>query len=169
MLCELINTVSSSVRSCVEYTRLFVFWLSTCDRSRNAIEFFLLLCHISEVQVSKLDWKNKFSFCLQSKARIRVFSTCADSHTGFPFFCVALRHCVVGTGRHRTERWLQSVGHLSLNGFAQCPRRTDQSNADITPQIRSISLFSLCLLFHYYLPPWIKYSLRHIQNSCRHC
>jgi hypothetical protein len=116
------------------------------SQTRNAIEFFVLLFHISKVQVSKLDWKKEFSFCLlvQSKARIRGFSTCAESHTGFPFcWCVALRHCVVGTVRHRTERWLQSVEHLSLNGFAQCPRRTDKSNADITPQIRSISLFSL--------------------------
>jgi hypothetical protein len=89
------------------------------------------------VQVSKLDRKKKFSFFLQSNARIRGFSVCALSHTGLPFFwCVALRHWVVGTRRDRTARWLQNVGHSSLNGLAQCPRRTDKSSAGIIPQIR---------------------------------
>ena len=145
---ELINTISSSVRSCFEHTWLFVFYqrameLNACQ-PRKEIEFFVLLFRISKAQVSKLDRKKTFSFCLQSNARIRGFSVCAVSQTGFPFFwCVALRHWVVGTGRGRAERWLQNVGHSSLKRLTQCHRRTDKSNAVITPQIRSRSFLPL--------------------------
>jgi hypothetical protein len=119
---------------CLQTINVWSIWMRANRATR--VEFFVILFRISKVQVSKLDRKRKFSFCLQSNSRIRDFSTCAESQTGLQFFwCVALCHWVVGTGRDKTERWLQSVGHPSLIGLAQCPRRMNQSNAGITPQI----------------------------------
>ena len=92
------------------------------------------------IAYSQMPVKEVFQIARSSR-QVRRSSAC----------CVA--PLCVWTGRDRTEGWLQSVGQASPNGLAQCPRRTEKSNAGITPQIKSRSLFSLYLLFHYYLSP----------------